>query len=497
MRKNIFVILFFSSVIGFSQDISNVSVSIEKLKINTSLSEISSDYVDGKLVYFQNKNSLKRYSEFYDLFILVSNFLSRKNGEKNKISLTDQLTIVTNYHEGPCFVDHINGKIYITISSLDKKGMKRAKKLNNLKANRLRIIEGDYKNGIISNLKEFTYNNPEYNIAHATYSHTTKRLYFASTMPNGKGGSDIFYCTKQLDGTWSEPKNVGERINSLGDEYFPYVKNGILFFASNNQRKQVGSDLDIYYINEQNLLTDFPKSLEGINSDKDDFAICFSKVDTVMEGFFTSNRENAFGSNDDIYSFKFSNVIYDNSYNLFIQFTNKDSLIKNGLATLVDEEGNEILKSSISKDNIFIFNEINKAKQYKIIFDNEIFTRIFNLPVNYDDSEVHETINIEFDEPSDTLLTSNSIESNKGPKTEEILKFKADTAEVTLVPKSLKDSSSIAKDTVSKNIVVSKMNDEIAIGDSETIEFSEREKFENIYFAFDSYEIYEYSQKKT
>lgn len=497
MKKSIFFILLLLSFLGNSQDLKNVSVSIEKLPINSSLSEISSDFVDGNLLYFKNKKAIKRYSQFYDLFLLDSNSL-KDNNDNKRVSLTDQLTIVTTYHEGPCFVDHVNNKIYITISSLDKREMKREKRLNNLTSNRLRLVEGDYNNGVISNLKEFPFNNPVYNIAHATYSHSTKRLYFASTMPGGIGESDIFYCTKKLDGSWSEPVNIGKRVNTEGDEYFPYVKNGILFFSSNSQRKQVGTDLDVYYIKESNLLTEFPVPLDGMNSDRDDFAICFTKSDSVMQGYFTSNRGNKFSEDDDIYSFRFTNVDYSPNFDLFVQFTKEGKYLSNGTTTLVDDEGNEILIDSIAEDKVFSFNQIKKGVNYKILFNNEEYSRIFDVPMNVIEPSVYHVFDIENDaEFKDTLIVKNVTKLVGELDSVERKEAKVDSIDVNPVVINSVDTALVIKDTgilttvTEKNVPVVKDPQ-----DDETVKFNEKESFDNIYFAFDSYKIYKYSQDK-
>ena len=76
----------------------------------------------------------------------------------------------------------------------------------------------------------FPYNSDEYSCAHASVSADGNILFFASDMPGGFGGKDIWMCKKNGD-TWDKPINLGADINTGGDEMFPYVrKDGILFF---------------------------------------------------------------------------------------------------------------------------------------------------------------------------------------------------------------------------------------------------------------------------
>lgn len=483
-----------------AQNFDNVTVEIDKLEFNTGLSEISSDYFEGSLYYFQNKKAVKRYSQYYDLFRLDSTSLNMLAGDKNKISLTEQLTIVTNYHEGPCHIDEINNKIYITISALGKTEMKREKKLNTLGSNRLRLLEGDYNNGIISNLVEFPYNNPVYNLAHATYSNATKRLYFASSMPGGSGGSDIFYCVKNPDGSWGLPVNIGKRVNSSENDMFPQVKNGVLFFATNGQKKQVGQDLDIYYIKEANLLTENPKPLEQLNSANDDYAICFTDNPSTFEGYLTSNRNNAFSDNDDIYHFEINNVVLEKTYDLYAKVMNNEVFLNEGNATLLDEMDNELVTIPMNNNRSFYFPELEKGKLYKMKYSNSSTTRNFLIPINYNSSISNETFHLENDAQFEDTLLVNTVdvlvnkldqEERKNVKVIEVA-LETKESETKIDSRLLIKDSAILPIAIKDSLIVQNVPEV----KTEVIKFDSKQSFENIYFAFDSYNIYSFSQKK-
>jgi outer membrane protein OmpA-like peptidoglycan-associated protein len=67
-----------------------------------------------------------------------------------------------------------------------------------------------------------------------------KRLYFSSDGHTGKGDADVFYSDRLYDNweTWSVPKNLGEPINSKGfDAYFSLYGDSVAFFASNREGK--------------------------------------------------------------------------------------------------------------------------------------------------------------------------------------------------------------------------------------------------------------------
>lgn len=150
-------------------------------------------------------------------------------------------------------------------------------------------------------LQSLPFNSDEYSVAHPALSPDGNRLYFASDMPGGFGGMDLYYSDKE-NGRWGPPQNLGPGINTEGHEIFPTVApDGRLYFASDGHIGLGG--LDIYSTHEVGPGNwTAPENLGApINSNADDFGIVFNQEGTC--GFFTSNRDGGIG-HDDIYSFK-------------------------------------------------------------------------------------------------------------------------------------------------------------------------------------------------
>jgi hypothetical protein len=145
-------------------------------------------------------------------------------------------------------------------------------------------------------IKPFKYNSNEYDIGQPSVSADGRYLYFASDMPGGRGGSDIFYC-EFLNGDWSSPVNLGPGVNSSGTDNYPCIhSSGKLYFSSN--RTGGGGGLDVYFTEFVNGSWKIPSRLaEPVNSSSDDFA--FVATPDLQKGYFTSNRRR----NDDIYEF--------------------------------------------------------------------------------------------------------------------------------------------------------------------------------------------------
>lgn len=151
----------------------------------------------------------------------------------------------------------------------------------------------------ISAVTPFKYNNPGYSIGNPAISKDGKQLFFASDMPGGQGGSDIYMC-QNVNGEWGEPVNLGPLVNSDRVDNFPFIHpSGRLYFSSD--RKGGPGGLDVYYTYIDNGEWMEPVLLpEPVNSPSDDFA--FIAEETLQKGYFASNRRRS----DDIYEFKYS-----------------------------------------------------------------------------------------------------------------------------------------------------------------------------------------------
>ena len=120
-------------------------------------------------------------------------------------------------------------------------------------------------------------------------------LYFASSRRGGQGGNDLYKATLGPNGRFSPAENLGESINTAGNDNFPGVApDGTLYFASDG-RPGLGK-LDLFMVKggqAMNLGAD-------VNSIADDFAPVPMGMDM---GLFSSNRAGGKGS-DDEYMFK-------------------------------------------------------------------------------------------------------------------------------------------------------------------------------------------------
>lgn len=135
-------------------------------------------------------------------------------------------------------------------------------------------------------------------MGHPAVSPDGQWLYFSSDMPGGSGQRDIWRVNLiEKVGTL---ENLGEWINTPGDEMFPFVRSdSVLYFASDGHPGYGGLDL---FRAELKKSGGWQVTNMGtpVNSSADDFGITFGEGES---GFFSSNRNDARGY-DAIYSFE-------------------------------------------------------------------------------------------------------------------------------------------------------------------------------------------------
>jgi outer membrane protein OmpA-like peptidoglycan-associated protein len=165
---------------------------------------------------------------------------------------------------------------------------------------RLKIYTSKKKGNGWNNEESLPFNSDEYSCAHPSISSDGTKLYFASDMPGGFGGMDL-YVSELENGRWGPPANLGPSVNTEGNEIFPFIhRNTRLYFASDGQLGLGG--IDNYYVDAKgDGQWSSPENMGApINSKDDDFGVMFNEEGTC--GFFSSDRQGGSGR-DDIYSF--------------------------------------------------------------------------------------------------------------------------------------------------------------------------------------------------
>ena len=204
------------------------------------------------------------------------------------------------------------------------------------------------------------FNSDSYSCMDAAISADGNTLYFSSDMPGGYGGCDIYVCQKSGNGTWSQPKNLGNEVNTPGNEVFPYLrKDGAFFFVSDRHFNYGG--LDIFSAaNKNGKWTNIQNLGPDINSSTDDFGICFNSNNRT--GFFASNRKSGHGK-DDLYSFIFIGDYRPLKGAVLFSYNVNDP-VPDVEVHLLDEDGKIINATKTDTKGSFVFNKLDPDKKY-------------------------------------------------------------------------------------------------------------------------------------
>ena len=279
-----------------------------------------------------------------------------KIDDKSEIKQTKKLAKFNKkYHEGPATYSKDGNTVLYTEDNYDAKSSDGIRKLV--------IMEANFKDGKWGKKISFPLNNKEYSVGHPSLSADGNTLYFSSDMPGGKGGVDLYKITRNSDGTWGSAENLGEKINTEGNEMFPFIHESGLFFFSSDGRPGLGG-LDVFATQiKNNQISKVINVGAPVNGSKDDFTFVLNNEKN--KGYFASNREGGKGW-DDIYSF---DLLKPFNFTKTIIGTAKDkdgNVLANTKINLYDATGKVVNTILTSENAIFSF-DVDDNGAYNLV----------------------------------------------------------------------------------------------------------------------------------
>lgn len=267
---------------------------ITRLSFNTgAFSEISPVIFKDEILFCSDKrlSGIKDRKSFEDRRLYNIYIAERKDTSdwrKPKAVKSERSALFNN---GPLSIAPDGKTVYFT-SEVETGKVTKKKTFKNHSG----IFIADLEGTNLVSVRAFPFNSLQYETGHPSVSSDGKCLYFASDMPGGQGGSDIYYC-ELINDQWSTPVNLGPVVNSSASEIYPFIHpSGRLYFSSD--RPGGPGKLDVYYTMKISGKWDTPELVpDPINSSSDDFA--FFADENMQIGYFSSNRR----ANDDIFSF--------------------------------------------------------------------------------------------------------------------------------------------------------------------------------------------------
>jgi outer membrane protein OmpA-like peptidoglycan-associated protein/tetratricopeptide (TPR) repeat protein len=272
-----------------------VAIKVQNSPINTEQEDFGPAIHNGKLYFTSsrrkneavNRTWLGNRLSFLDLYRADIN-----PSDNNIINIQPikNKKVNNKYHEGPVAFSPDGKQAFITRNNYAEKAIDGTRHFSLFVSN----LEGE----TWSEPTPIIFNSNDYSVGHGTFSPDGKTLFFASDMPGGKGGVDI-YRSRWQDGNWSVPENMAS-INTSGDEMFPFFhESGIFFFSSDGYAGYGGLDVFVGQYKDDEV-----KQTRNVgapfNSSGDDFSVWMNK--DAITGMFSSNRAGGKG-NDDLYTF--------------------------------------------------------------------------------------------------------------------------------------------------------------------------------------------------
>jgi outer membrane protein OmpA-like peptidoglycan-associated protein len=270
---------------------------IVPLNINSTESDFSPAYYKDGIVFVSARNQFKakktifawNESQFLDLYYSQES----ENGSNLAPRLFHQ-NVNTSLHEGPTVFYEDESKMIFTRNNLLSR--KQGESQDGVVKLKLYTSFNNKEGEAWSMPEPLPFNSDEYSTGHPAITNDGNTLYFASDMPGGFGGTDIYRSIKEGN-TWSTPENLGAEINTEGDEVFPFIYDRDILYYSSNGMGGLGG-LDIF---RADLSSKIVRNVGApINSAADDFGAITK--DDGETGYFSSNRKQGRGS-DDIYYF--------------------------------------------------------------------------------------------------------------------------------------------------------------------------------------------------
>jgi outer membrane protein OmpA-like peptidoglycan-associated protein/tetratricopeptide (TPR) repeat protein len=332
------------------------------MDINTKNQDFAAVFYKNQIVFASTKAKMKMIKRTYNSNGLpfLDMYVANIEGEQLKDAKNFDKGLNTKLHDGPASFNQAGTFVAFTRNhSKDKSKDKIVE---------LQIFTSTYENGKWTEAIPFKHNNSAYNVGHPSLSSDGKTMYFASDMPGGFGGTDIYKTVQDASGSWTILENLGSGINTEGDELFPFVEevSATLFFSSNGRFGLGGQD--VFMATTQTYgFGNAENAGSPLNTQYDDFAAIANG--NTQKGYFSSNRVGGSG-NDDIYGLTFLKGLVVRKTIEGLAKDKSGKALSETFITLQDEQGNVLDTITTKEDATFSF-KVDSDKKFKLIGHKE------------------------------------------------------------------------------------------------------------------------------
>lgn len=256
----------------------------------------------------------------------------------------------SKWHDGPVTISADGKTMYFASESFKEKSFEKDKSINS-KLSQVNLFKATNTNGKWTNITPLPFNSNAYSTSNPSLSKDGKTLYFSSNMPGSIGGIDIWKVAVNEDGSFGTPENLGSKVNTEGNESFPFISedNKTLYFASSGRQGFGGYDVFAY-----NMASGEAVNMgKPVNSEKDDFAFTFNTDKNI--GFLSSNRSGV----DNIF---LATPVCGVEVITIVTDAKTGAILANAKVAIVDDKKNVIAtEMSNAKGEVTYYVECNKS----------------------------------------------------------------------------------------------------------------------------------------
>jgi outer membrane protein OmpA-like peptidoglycan-associated protein/Tol biopolymer transport system component len=375
---------------------------VQNASFNSEQSDFGGTTNDGKLYIASSRNdNRKTYGWNAQPFLDIYRLSKNADGTYQEAELMND-KINTKFHEGLVSFSPDGETMYFSRESYFEKDFQKDS-LSKTRYSQLYLFKATKLGSDWDTVEPLSINSENYSVKNPSVSPDGSTLYFASNMPGGYGNFDIYKAPINDDGSIGEPVNLGQKVNTEGQEMFPYISSkNILYFSSNGHLGLGG--MDVFYTKEiDGKMAPIRNVGIPINSNGDDFA--FTIDEEAEEGFVSSNRDGGQGS-DDVYVFKKLQPLCDVLVMATVLDDKTREPVSGASVSLYDAEGNKVVTKNTDENGVAEFIvECEEDTELEVVMDEYDSKKVFVKGTNEEEQNVQISL-----DPIEKLIVADKIE---------------------------------------------------------------------------------------
>ncbi|MCF8319872.1 MAG: OmpA family protein [Flavobacterium sp.] len=319
------------------------SFDIKSIAINSDKSDFGA-VLQGNSIYFTSarNSSSKIYGWTKEPFLDIYKADLNPNGTISAIALLKELN--SKYHDGSVSISQDGNTMYFTSDSFRENSFEKDK-TNKLKLGRNTIYSAKFINGKWDEITLLPFNSKDFSTGNPSISKDGKTLYFSSNRPGSIGGVDLWKVAISENGVYETPENLGKKVNTEGNESFPFISTDNILYFSSDAQQGIGG-MDVYKI-DLNTDSEIKNLGKPVNSEKDDFAFSLNEIEKI--GFVASNRN----GNDDIFQLI---PLCNYEVNTIVTNASTGAIIAEANVSILDDKNNIIATEKANSKGAVSFN---------------------------------------------------------------------------------------------------------------------------------------------